>query len=110
MNAGAVALDADAREENVLKITITKTRAEMRWILQGRLMEPWVSEFRASWKKAHRSRKVCSCVVDLNDVTHVDQAGEKLLRALSREGAQFIASGLYIKHVLQQLKTIGKQV
>jgi ABC-type transporter Mla MlaB component len=110
LNAEAVALDTDAREENVLKITITKTPAEMRWVLQGRLMEPWVSELRANWKKAHRSRKTCTCVVDLNDVTHVDQAGEKLLRALSKEGAQFIANGLYIKHVLQQLKTIGKQV
>ena len=88
----------------MLKITITKTPAEMRWVLQGRLMEPWVSELSANWKKAHRSRKACACVVDLNDVTHVDQAGEKLLRALSREGAQFIANGLYIKPCTPTIK------
>jgi len=80
----------------------------MRWVLQGRLVEPWVSELRTNWKKAYRSRKVCTCVVDLSDVTSVDQAGEKLLRAMSRRGAQFIASGLYIRHVVEALKMNGK--
>ena len=92
----------------MLKITITKTPAEMHWVLQGRLVEPWVSELRTNWKKAYRSRKVCTCVVDLSDVTSVDQAGEKLLRAMSRRGAQFIASGLYIRHVVEALKMNGK--
>lgn len=92
----------------MLKITITKTSAEMRWVLQGRLVEPWVSELRTNWKRAYRSRKVCTCVIDLNDVTSVDQAGEKLLRALSREGTRFIANGLYIRHVLEALKMNGK--
>jgi hypothetical protein len=92
----------------VLKITITKTPALMRWVLQGRLVEPWVSELRINWKKAYRSRKVCTCVIDLNDVISVDLAGEKLLRTMSREGVQFIASGLYIRHVLEALKMSGK--
>ena len=88
----------------MLKISITKTPAEMRWVLQGRLVEPWVSELRTNWKKAYRSRKVCRCIIDLNDVTSVDQAGEKLLRAMLRKGAQLIARGLYIRHVLEALK------
>jgi hypothetical protein len=94
----------------MLKITITETPAEMRWVLQGSLVEPWVSELRTNWKNAYRSRKVCTCVVDLKDVTYVDHAGEKLLRAMSRNGARFIANGLYIRHVLEQLKATGKQV
>ena len=92
----------------MLKIIITKTPAEMRWVLQGRLVEPWVSELRANWNKAYRSRKVCTCVIDLNDVISVDQAGEKLLRAMSRKGAQLVAHGLYMRHVLAALKMSGK--
>jgi hypothetical protein len=92
----------------VLKITITETPAEMRWVLQGRLVEPWVSELRTNWKKAYRSRKVCTCVIDLNDVTSLDRSGEKLLRAMSKEGARFIANGLYIRHVLEGLGASGK--
>jgi hypothetical protein len=101
-------LNAETREGNMLKITITQTPALMRWVLQGRLVEPWVSELRTNWKKAYRSRKVCTCVIDLNDVISVDRAGEKLLRAMSREGVQFIAGGLYIRHVLEALEMSGK--
>jgi len=47
--------------------------------------------------------------VDLNDATSIDKGAEKLLRAMSREGAQFIAGGLYIKHVVEGLKTNDKR-
>jgi anti-anti-sigma regulatory factor len=88
----------------VLKITITETTAERRWIVQGRLVGPWVSELRTTWKKAHGTQDKRACIVDLNDVTFIDKSGERLLRAMSKKGALLIAKGLYIKHVLEQLK------
>jgi hypothetical protein len=48
------------------------------------------------------------CVIDLNDVTSVDRAGEKLLRAMSRKGARFIANGLYIRDVVKGLDVSGE--
>jgi anti-anti-sigma regulatory factor len=42
------------------------------------------------------------CVVDLNEVTFIDKKGERLLGSMSREGARFIATGIYTKHVLEQ--------
>jgi anti-anti-sigma regulatory factor len=90
---------------NMLKITITETTAERRWIVQGRLVGPWVSELRTTWKKAHRSQDKRVCIIDLNEVTFIDKSGERLLRAMSKKGAQLIASGLYVKHVLEQMKT-----
>jgi len=94
----------------MLKITITETPTEKRWILQGRLVGPWVDELRTAWKKMHRSQDVRACIVDLNNVTFIDKFGERLLRAISRKGAQLIASGMYTKHVLEKVKTTGKFV
>jgi len=91
----------------VLKITITETPTETRCILQGRLFGPWVSELRATWKKVSRTRNGRACIVDLNDVTLIDRDGEKLLRAMSKEGAHFLANNLYTKHVLEELKMRG---
>ena len=91
-----------AKEVEMLKITRTETLAEEKWILQGRLVGLWVSELRRCWKKTHRTDDNLKCIVDLNEVTFVDRKGERLLQTMSKEGAQFIASGLYIKHVLQQ--------
>jgi len=86
----------------VLKITRTETPAEEKWILQGRLVGLWVGELRRSWKKTHQTDNNLKCVVDLNEVTCIDKKGEMLLRTMSKQGAQFIATGIYIKHVLQQ--------
>jgi anti-anti-sigma regulatory factor len=88
----------------VLKITTSENPTEMRWILHGRLVGPWIGELRTHWKRQARNRKGRTCVVDLSDVTFIDKRGERLLRAMSKEGAQFIAKGLYIKHVLEGLK------
>lgn len=85
----------------MLKITRTETSVEEKWILQGRLVGLWVSELRRTWKKTHRTDIDLKCIVDLNEVTFIDKKGERLLQTMSKEGAQFIATGLYIKHVVQ---------
>ncbi len=91
----------------MLKITMTETATERKWIVQGRLVGPWVSELRTTWKRAHRSEDKRACIIDLNDVTSIDKSGERLLRAMSKKGAQLTARGLYVKHVVEQLKTGG---
>jgi anti-anti-sigma regulatory factor len=93
-----------AREANMLKITTVETSTDRRWIVQGRLVGPWVSELRTTWKEAHRNEDKRACIIDLNDVTFIDKSGERLLRAMCKKGAQLIARGLYVKHVLEQLK------
>jgi hypothetical protein len=86
----------------VLKITISETPAETRWILQGRLVGVWVDELRTTWKKKPRRQNATPCVIDLNDVTSIDQKGERLLRAMGKKGAQFIAAGIYINNFIQE--------
>ena len=90
----------------MLKIMIAETATDRRWILQGRLVGPWVSELRTTWKRAHRSQDKRACIIDLDDVTFIDKSGERLLRAISKKGAQLVASGMYTKHLLERVKTI----
>ena len=87
----------------MLKIRFSETPSEERWTLHGRLTAPWVRELRACWKKKHRRDNQRACIVDLNEITFIDKSGERLLRVLVREGAQCIATGVYTKHVLEQL-------
>jgi outer membrane protein TolC len=92
----------------MLKISFSEIPTEEKWILEGRLTEPWVRGLRTSWKRNHRTAKERACIVDLNEITFVDKSGERLLRAMVREGAQCVASGIYIKHILENLTTKGK--
>jgi len=96
-------------ENSMLKISFSETPSEERWILQGRLTAPWFRELRACWKKKHRRDNQRACIVDLNEITFIDKSGERLLRVLVREGAQCVATGVYSKHVLEQLNTKRKR-
>jgi hypothetical protein len=44
-------------------------------------------------------------VVDLSEVTLIDKRGERALRAMRRAGAEFIASGVYIQHVVEGINS-----
>jgi len=44
-------------------------------------------------------------VIDLSDVTLIDGSGEGLLGELRNEGAEFVAKGVYTKHILENLKS-----
>jgi anti-anti-sigma regulatory factor len=88
----------------MLKITIANTATEERWTLHGRLVAPWVNELKASWNREHRKAQGRKCIVNLDEVTFIDKTGERMLRSMSNQGAQFIASDVYIKHVLDRFR------
>ena len=94
----------------MLKITVTEMQTENRWVLQGQLVGPWVRELRRYWKQAHTAESQKRCVVDLDDVTCIDKGGERLLRAMSKTGAELTSNGLYTKHLLEKLKARGSSL
>jgi RND family efflux transporter MFP subunit len=98
-----------SEENSMLKIRFTQTAAEEKWILHGRLTGSWVHELRTCWKVNHRADAGRACIVDLNEVTFIDKSGQRLLRVLARDGAQFTASGIYTNHVIEHLNAQRKR-
>jgi len=88
----------------VLRTTLTDEPWGQRWTLQGRLSGPWVAQLRSDWKKSHGPSGNCKCVVDVSGVTFVDLDGERVLAAMMKDGAEFIATGVYTKHILEMLE------
>lgn len=89
--------------ESVLRITINDEPMEQRWTLQGRLSGPWVAQLKANWETSHGLNGSRKCIVDVSGVTFVDLDGERVLATMIRDGAEFIATGVYTKHVLEML-------
>jgi hypothetical protein len=87
----------------MLRITFAQSESEQRWTLCGQLAGPWVGELRACWDHGCQIARNARRVVDLNDVTFIDQRGEKLLSEMSGHGAEFIAAGVETKHLLESL-------
>jgi hypothetical protein len=87
----------------MLKITNTGADGEQRWTLCGQLSGPWVAELESNWKKTRNGAG--RRVVDLTDVTFIDECGESVLRTMRAEGAEFVARGVDNKHLLAELKS-----
>jgi hypothetical protein len=49
------------------------------------------------------------CIVELNDVTFIDENGEAALREIMCQGAELIASGVYMKQWLGNLRSKSKR-
>jgi ABC-type transporter Mla MlaB component len=93
-----------ARVMGMLRITIAETLSEQKWTLEGRLVQPWVSELMSCWTRTQTARRERKCVVDLTGVTFIDKSGEKVLTELSKEGADLIATGVYTRHVVHNIE------
>ena len=87
----------------MLRITVVETLTEQKWTLEGRLVQPWISELKSAWMKTETARRERKCVVDLTGLTSIDKNGEKVLAELSKEGAELIATGCYTQHLVHNI-------
>ena len=69
-------------------------------MLCGQLAGPWVEELRGCWNHARGASPLERQVVDLSDVTFIDEAGEQLLSEMHGAGVEFVAAGVETKHLL----------
>ena len=74
-----------------------------RWSLHGRLAGPWVDELRSCWKYVRDRAPLARAIVDLKEVTFIDQAGEELLAEMRRAGAELLATGVEHQHLVAML-------
>jgi hypothetical protein len=72
------------------------------------LSGPWVPELRIAWNDARSRFHASSSIVDLSNVTSLDESGEDLLREMQEDGARFVARGVDMKHVLSHLRSKSK--
>lgn len=93
-----------------LKVTIADGPTAEKWVLQGRLGWPWVNQLRGDWRNARRKTDPRACIVDLNGVTFVDKIGERMLRIMAIQGAQFVTDDTRVRLVLENLTNIDHGV
>jgi hypothetical protein len=94
---------AQSRVENMFRITVVENALEERWVLQGQLTKRSVTELISSWRASKARPSTRSRIVDLNEVTSIDKSGEEALAMMAEDGATFVASGVYTRHLVEQL-------
>ncbi len=87
----------------MLKITIRDAASSLRLELEGRLAGAWVYELEHCWHSTKASHPNRMLLVDLTSVTFIDHAGRYLLQLMHRDGVSFIATGLMLQDVLDDI-------
>ena len=87
----------------VLKITTLHDGGQRKLVLEGQLIEPWITEFKKAWQEANESPNGQKLVVDLCEVTVVSSQAEALLLEIRRAGARFVCGGILNRHLVRQI-------
>jgi len=93
----------------MLKISRIDTKTEQRLILEGRLTEPWIGDLGSHWEETRHAHPERKFVVDLGGVIRIDSAGEGAVALMKTEGAEFLASGIRMKHLVKDLEIEAHQ-
>jgi len=89
----------------MLKITRIDTPTEQQLILEGQLTEPWIADLGSHWEETRQAHPERKFVVNLRGVIRIDCHGESALALMKDEGAEFLARGVRVKHLVSNLET-----
>ena len=87
----------------MLKITEVENESRITLILEGKLSDPWLSEFERTWAEAKRGgwSKV---IVNMKDVISISDRAHAVLHEMARDGVKFVCPrGVFTKHVIKRL-------
>jgi hypothetical protein len=87
----------------MMMISIVETRERLRFVIEGKLIAPWIAELRRTCNAYRPQLGGRMLVLDLRNVTCISQEGENTLLDLMRDGARFTCKGVFTKLVLEQL-------
>jgi anti-anti-sigma regulatory factor len=93
----------------MLRTMIAESAFQQTWTLQGRLCGPWAADLQRLWQERCNARAGRECVVNLEGVYCVDEAGEEVLRSMAGEGAHLVASRAYMKYILEGLLALEER-
>jgi hypothetical protein len=91
----------------MMKIEIGEDGGRLILKVEGRLAGPWVCELERCWRSARETQQKRALLVDLTDVSYIDQAGQYLLQLMHQDGASFAAAGLLTESIVNRITEKG---
>jgi anti-anti-sigma regulatory factor len=91
----------------MLRFSYRHSDEREEWNLCGQLSGPCVDELRSIWRRIREQNRPTHVVIDLREVTFIDEAGEQLLAEMKSAGADFVVTGVEHKHLIANLKGLA---
>jgi len=97
------ALDIAETRGNVLRISVEQHCNALSFVLEGRLVGPWVDELRTVWRSQAGGREGLPLTVDLCGLTAMDTGGQRLLDEILQHGATLRCSDVMNQYLVEQM-------
>ncbi|MBS1787101.1 MAG: hypothetical protein JST85_05230 [Acidobacteria bacterium] len=88
----------------MLRITIHNEAKVTSFVIEGKLVGPWVEELEKCWKSALAADPSQAMLVNLAAVTFIDSVGRALLSRMRRQGAKFLSNGVLINAIVAEIE------
>jgi len=87
----------------MLRITIHNDKEATRLKIEGRLMGAWARELESCWRQATTAQPPPRVLVELTDVSFVDEEGGRLLKLMAAAGVELIATDVLMKALVEEI-------
>lgn len=88
----------------MMKITTHDLALVTSFVLEGKLVGPWVKELENCWEHALAADPSRAVLVNLAAVTFIDCAGRELLSRMRRQGARLLSDGVLINAIVAEIE------
>ena len=88
----------------MLRITTHDQAETTSFVVEGKLVGPWVKELEKCWEGALAADPSRPMLVNLASVTFIDSEGRALLTKMLREGVRLLSHGLLINAVIAKIE------
>ena len=73
------------------------------FVLEGKLVGPWVKELEKHWESALAAGSFRTMLVDLADVSFIDTEGRALLARMRQKGVRLLSAGVLINAIVAEI-------
>ena len=88
----------------MLRIYTDYSSESTNFTVAGKLVGPWVIVLEECWQTAVVERPGSALLVNLVDVTFIDDAGRELLTRMCRQGVALVPTGVLIKGIVEEIE------
>jgi hypothetical protein len=88
----------------MLRITIHDKPREMSFVIEGKLVGPWVTELEKCWESGLAAEPCSTMLVNLEAVTFIDYEGRELLTRMRRQGVRLVSAGLLMNAIIEEIE------
>jgi ABC-type transporter Mla MlaB component len=88
----------------VFRIHIHDCDGATSFVVEGRLVGPWVRELEKCWQRALAAEPRGSVLVRLANVSFVDSDGIELLTRMCRHGVSLESTGIMMNSIVEQIQ------